>query len=172
MLASTLKKFDARKFDESKAQHLLNRAGFGGTEKQISILAKMGLDKAVEYIVEYARVKDPSPVRAKDFDNDIMRPRTKNENLMIRNARQEGNEAALETLRQERQRRQRADRKQIAEMEEWWLKRLIETPRPLEEKLTLFWHGHFATGYRTIENSFPDARNGKFQRGFGARNRP
>jgi uncharacterized protein (DUF1800 family) len=39
-------------------------------------------------------------------------------------------------------------------MEEWWLKRLIETPRPLEEKLTLFWHGHFATGYRTIENSF------------------
>jgi uncharacterized protein (DUF1800 family) len=31
---------------------------------------------------------------------------------------------------------------------------MIETPRPLEEKLTLFWHGHFATNYRTIENSY------------------
>ena len=52
MARSTLKKLDASKFDEGKAQHLLNRAGFGGTERQISILAKMGLDKAVEYIVE------------------------------------------------------------------------------------------------------------------------
>lgn len=154
MLASTLKKFDASKFDESKAQHLLNRAGFGGTEKQISILAKMGLDKAVEYIVEYSRVKDPSPVRAKDFDNDIMRPPTRAERDAMSKARNSGDEAVVEKIRQERQRRQRADRKQIAEMEEWWLKRLIETPRPLEEKLTLFWHGHFATGYRTIENSF------------------
>ena len=26
----------------------------------------------------------------------------------------------------------------------WWLRRMIETPDPLREKLTLFWHGHFA----------------------------
>jgi uncharacterized protein (DUF1800 family) len=31
---------------------------------------------------------------------------------------------------------------------------MIETPRPLEEKMTLFWHNHFATSYRTIENSY------------------
>ena len=154
MARSTLKKLDASKFDEWKAQHLLNRAGFGGTERQISVLAKMGLDKAVEYIVEYTKIKDPSPVRAEDFDSDIMHPMSQSERQMARRARQGGDEALLETLRQERQRRQRADRQQIAEMEEWWLKRLIETPRPLEEKLTLFWHGHFATGYRTIENSF------------------
>lgn len=154
MAASTLKKLKVSEFDEWKAQHLLNRAGFGGTQRQISILANMGLDKAVDYIVEYARVKDPSPVLAKDFDDDIMRPPTQSERSTIREARQAGNEAMIETLRQERQRRQRADRKQISEMEEWWMKRLIETPRPLEEKLTLFWHGHFATGYRTIENSF------------------
>jgi len=154
MARSTLKKLDASKFDEWKAQHLLNRAGFGGTERQVSILAKMGLEKAVEYIVEYTKVKDPSPVRAEDFDSDIMHPMSQSERQMARSARQGGDEALLETFRQERQRRQRADRQQIAEMEEWWLKRLIETPRPLEEKLTLFWHGHFATGYRTIENSF------------------
>jgi hypothetical protein len=28
----------------------------------------------------------------------------------------------------------------------WWANRMLITRRPLEEKLTLFWHGHFATG--------------------------
>src|SRR3954462_3858356 len=28
----------------------------------------------------------------------------------------------------------------------WWLDRMVRTRRPLEEKLTLFWHDHFATG--------------------------
>ena len=28
----------------------------------------------------------------------------------------------------------------------WWANRMLTTKRPLEEKLTLFWHGHFATG--------------------------
>ena len=27
----------------------------------------------------------------------------------------------------------------------WWLRRMIETPHPLQEKMMLFWHGHFAT---------------------------
>src|SRR4051794_14561345 len=27
----------------------------------------------------------------------------------------------------------------------WWLDRMVRTQRPLEEKLTLFWHDHFAT---------------------------
>jgi uncharacterized protein (DUF1800 family) len=42
----------------------------------------------------------------------------------------------------------------MAELQMWWLQRMIETPRPLEEKMTLFWHGHFATGYRAIEDSY------------------
>ncbi len=27
------------------------------------------------------------------------------------------------------------------------------SPRPLEEKMTLFWHGHFATSYAKVEIS-------------------
>src|SRR5918997_33012 len=27
----------------------------------------------------------------------------------------------------------------------WWLDRMVSSPRPLQEKLTLFWHDHFAT---------------------------
>ena len=28
----------------------------------------------------------------------------------------------------------------------WWADRMVATERPLEEKMALFWHGHFATG--------------------------
>jgi uncharacterized protein (DUF1800 family) len=30
-------------------------------------------------------------------------------------------------------------------LQEWWLDRMATTATPLQEKLTLFWHGHFAT---------------------------
>jgi uncharacterized protein (DUF1800 family) len=32
----------------------------------------------------------------------------------------------------------------------WWLYRLLYDPDPLREKLTLFWHGHFATSNRKV----------------------
>ena len=34
-----------------------------------------------------------------------------------------------------------------------WLYRMITTNNPLEEKLTLFWHGLFATGYTKLNNA-------------------
>ncbi len=34
----------------------------------------------------------------------------------------------------------------------WWANRMLTTPRPLEEKLTLFWHGHFATGQNKVRD--------------------
>ena len=154
MPASSLQQLDPKDFDERKAQHLLQRAGFGGTPQQIQALAKLGLEKSVAYIVNYKALPDPSPPASGDYDKDIIRPPTRTEQETIRKARQSGNEEMVDKFRTERQRRQRADRKQIAQMEQWWLRRLIATPRPLEEKLTLFWHGHFATGYRTIENSY------------------
>jgi uncharacterized protein (DUF1800 family) len=33
----------------------------------------------------------------------------------------------------------------------WWLFRMVNTPDPLLEKLTLFWHGHFATSVAKVE---------------------
>jgi uncharacterized protein (DUF1800 family) len=32
----------------------------------------------------------------------------------------------------------------------WWLYRMLYDPDPLREKLTLFWHGHFATSNRKV----------------------
>ena len=34
----------------------------------------------------------------------------------------------------------------------WWLYRLLFDPDPLREKLTLFWHGHFATSNRKVQS--------------------
>ncbi|MDB5624135.1 MAG: hypothetical protein JWR39_2698 [Devosia sp.] len=34
----------------------------------------------------------------------------------------------------------------------WWLDRMVRTNRPLEEKLTLFWHGHFATSEEKLRD--------------------
>jgi uncharacterized protein (DUF1800 family) len=35
----------------------------------------------------------------------------------------------------------------------WWLYRMLYTPHPLHEKLTLFWHNHFATSNRKVNNA-------------------
>jgi uncharacterized protein (DUF1800 family) len=34
----------------------------------------------------------------------------------------------------------------------WWLLRMLQTPAPLKEKMTLFWHGHFATSAAKVTN--------------------
>lgn len=39
-------------------------------------------------------------------------------------------------------------RAQTAEF--WWLDRMLRTQHPLVEKMTLFWHGHFATSIRKV----------------------
>lgn len=36
------------------------------------------------------------------------------------------------------------------ELQAWWLKRILKTKSPLIEKLTLFWHNHFATGIAKV----------------------
>ena len=43
-----------------------------------------------------------------------------------------------------------SDVKQLAA---WWLHRMLNTPTPLVEKMTLFWHGHFATGAEKVQDA-------------------
>jgi len=45
------------------------------------------------------------------------------------------------------------DRQNIQFVRAWWIERMIRTERPLEEKMALFWHGHFASGYRTVRST-------------------
>ena len=39
-----------------------------------------------------------------------------------------------------------------AHVQSWWLHRMVRTSSPLREKLTLFWHGHFATSVHKVED--------------------
>ncbi|MEZ6137316.1 MAG: DUF1800 domain-containing protein [Pirellulaceae bacterium] len=40
----------------------------------------------------------------------------------------------------------------IQQLSTWWLHRMLLHPQPLVEKLTLFWHGHFATGAEKVQD--------------------
>ncbi|MHB1426191.1 MAG: DUF1800 domain-containing protein [Gemmataceae bacterium] len=35
----------------------------------------------------------------------------------------------------------------------WWLARMLHGPHPLQEKITLFWHNHFATSYAKVQSA-------------------
>jgi len=37
-----------------------------------------------------------------------------------------------------------------AELQRWWFTRMVHTRRPFEERLTLFWHNHFATAISKV----------------------
>src|SRR4029453_9603177 len=39
-----------------------------------------------------------------------------------------------------------------------WLFRMVHSPRPLEEKMALFWHNHFATAYSKIAGAIGQER--------------
>ena len=43
-----------------------------------------------------------------------------------------------------------APQSNIVDARQRWLFRMVHTDRPLQEKMTLFWHNHFATGYTKI----------------------
>jgi len=52
----------------------------------------------------------------------------------------------------------------INDAKRWWLFRMINTKRPLEEKMTLFWHDHFATSFRKVSDTEYMVRQNKFLR--------
>lgn len=43
------------------------------------------------------------------------------------------------------------DLTKLGNLQTWWITRMIVTERPLLEKMTLFWHGLFATSIRRVE---------------------
>src|SRR3954462_2848131 len=41
----------------------------------------------------------------------------------------------------------------VEEAQRWWLMRMLDTPRPLQERVSLFWHNHFATSTGKVRQS-------------------
>jgi uncharacterized protein (DUF1800 family) len=70
--------------------------------------------------------------------------------------RSENYESVLSGEERNRMQQARAtrDRQQIQDLRAGWLRQMIESPRPLEEKLTLFWHGQIPTQYSDVGDSY------------------
>src|SRR5277367_6314283 len=65
---------------------------------------------------------------------------------------------------------QNFDFTRLVDLKRWWLYRMAFTRRPLEEKMTLFWHGHFATSNRKVDNPYFMYTQNVKQRDYGLGN--
>lgn len=52
----------------------------------------------------------------------------------------------------------------LSELERWWFTRMIYTRRQFEEKMTLFWHNHFATSAAKVTDIFMYLQNRTLRR--------
>ena len=139
-----LKPISPASWDYTKAAHLLNRAGFGGPPAEIQKLADLGADQAIASLLDYEKIPDATtnPDWAKPNPGELKNYREK-----IRNGTPEEKRIAQREQQQLFQRR-------MLELRGWWLQRMTHGPRPFQEKLTLFWHGHFATSIEKVRNPY------------------
>ncbi|MFP6779267.1 MAG: DUF1800 domain-containing protein [Alphaproteobacteria bacterium] len=151
-------------WDLSKAKHLLERAGFGGTPEQVELLFNLGLSKAVEHLVHYENISiDNMP----EFDeSDIHDPGLINfppsRPATTKLAKETGEALGIKVKESGNRKLQpivnkfffwlRASRLETKRVAYWWADRMINSPRPLEEKMTLFWHNHFANNETKVRD--------------------
>jgi hypothetical protein len=69
-LDDPLRPLPAREFGFWEARHLLFRAGFGGTPEQVRAIAGLGLEGAVDYLLEWDEIP-AKPVEASLFARTI-----------------------------------------------------------------------------------------------------
>ncbi len=148
-----------------RAGHLLERAGFGATPAEIGSLAELTPQEAVNRIVNYESI-DVSDLA--DFDESGlwdpgMDPFPPSRAEAVRIARANGAALGVAVLPEGKSRRLqpvvdkffyglRANVLETRRLALWWADRMLTTPRPLQEKMTLFWHGHFATSETKVRD--------------------
>lgn len=136
---------DVDPFDATKAAHLLNRAGFGGTPAEIERVVQLGPYDAVDWLLDFpdAPAEELSQDDVPNLSAVEGYPRNFREYRRLLDMQPDkGKRMELQ------QQFQAANREVVREMTSWWLRRMAYGPFPLQEKLTLFWHGHFTTSAR------------------------
>jgi len=147
----------ASKWDFKTAAHLLNRAGFGGPPADIEKIQKLGPGGAVDSLVDYERVPDETetPEWAKPDPERVAEVKELRElRLKARSGTQEQRQEVGAKIRELQRTLQRKERGHVVDLRGWWLQRMAFGPRPLQEKLTLFWHGHFATSVQKVKDHY------------------
>jgi uncharacterized protein (DUF1800 family) len=106
---------------DRQIEHLLRRAGFGARPDELDLYGQMSVDEIVDSLVEFQSQTD-------DVDSKIGKPGyvgTTTRGVFSPNSN-------------------------ITDARQRWLFRMVHSDRPLQEKMALFWHDHFATGYTKI----------------------
>jgi uncharacterized protein (DUF1800 family) len=114
------------------ARHLLNRAGFGATDVEVREYAPLDRLQAVERLLRETRRE--ATLAPPAFVDEPFMPYYR-----LRQMSAEERMAAQRRLFQ-----------QGLELRAWWLREMLLTPSPLTERMTLFWHNHFATSQQKV----------------------
>jgi uncharacterized protein (DUF1800 family) len=119
-----------------EARHLLGRTSFAAQPSEIADYAKLTRAQGVDRLLAETRKQAsfPAPEWTNAYER-VFRP---------------------EMTQEERQAAQR--REQIVrglELRAWWTAEMLSTPTPFTEKMTLFWHNHFATSQQKVRNAYP-----------------
>jgi uncharacterized protein (DUF1800 family) len=140
-----------------RAAHLLERAGFGGTPEEIERLAAMSPAAAVDHLVDHRRIDNGHlpPFDHSGVHDPGLEPFPASRPAATDLAKATGEAMGVKVKPAGNRRLQpvantffywlRASRLETNRLAYWWANRMLATNRPLEEKLALFWHGHFAT---------------------------
>jgi uncharacterized protein (DUF1800 family) len=114
-------------WNERLAAHLLRRAGFGGDAATVGRAASGSMHSSVDELLNYPSTSAlPQP-------DELYDPRE----LIRQNLRNLGPEFFKMIRPQER--------RSVISLQNWWLNRMLMTPAPLQEKMTVYFHGHFTT---------------------------
>jgi hypothetical protein len=147
----------AAEWSYDRAAHLLAHAGFGGTPADIQALTDLGLERAVESLVHYERTPNPrlQPfVESGLWDSSLASfPDSRPDATDL--AEEHGVSMGVEVKPAGNRALQpvsdrffywlRATMLETRRLGYWWANRMLQTSHPLEEKMALLWHGHFAT---------------------------
>ena len=139
-----LEQLPGNQWNTATAAHLMNRAGFGGSPAAVEDLRALGLNGAVSWFLDYEKIPDDTP--APDWAQPDPEMAARKE--AIRKA------ADPETRRMLEQQNYQQENAQMADLRYWWLRRMALGPRPFQEKMTLFWHGHFATSFEKVRTPY------------------
>lgn len=125
----------------SDIAHLYRRAGFGARPDELDQAVRRGYQATVESLL--------AGLHGPDRRGDQVPVPSFTSPSAVGGAASADPAARMAANR----RRQAVQDQQYRALQQWWLDRMIVTDTPLREKLTLLWHGHFATGFLKVRNA-------------------
>jgi hypothetical protein len=140
-----------------RAAHLLAHAGFGGTPAEIQKLADAGLERAVRSLVYYEDIPNPKmqPFVESGFWDPGLNGFPESRPEATERAEKRGASMGVDVKPGGNRPVQpvsdrffywlRATLLETRRLGYWWANRMLQTTHPVEEKMALMWHGHFAT---------------------------